>query len=150
MTSANQLAIESLAQQTVNLAKNLVLRQKEVSFKEFTKEAETWRDTFIEEVKSADNYSERDLMGFGFRPEDVRDTLSQLTQRNIIQIGVKPRCPSCGMASWYHVDDIGQQLTCQGCRSPFPLDPELTWQYRLNSLVHAAYASHGTTPVVLV
>ena len=150
LTSTNQQAIGSLAQQTVNLAKKLVLRQKEVSFNEFTKEAETWRHTFIEEVKSAGNYSERDLMGFGFRPEDVRDALSQLTQRNIIQIGVKPRCRSCGMASWYHVDDIGQQLTCQGCRSPFPLDPELTWQYRLNSLVHAAYASHGVAPVILV
>ena len=150
LTSANQLAIESLAQQTVNLAKNLVLRQKEVSFKEFTKEAEAWRDTFIEKVKSAGTYSERDLMGFGFRPEDVREALSQLIKKNIIQIGVKPRCPSCGMASWYHVDDIGQQLTCQGCRSPFPLDPELTWQYRLNSLVHAAYTLHGITPVILI
>ena len=89
-------------------------------------------------------------MGFGFRPEDVREALSQLTQRNIIQTGVKPRCPSCGMASWYHVDDTGQQLTCQGCRVPFPLHPELTWHYRLNSLVHAAYSIHGTTPVILV
>ncbi|MDE0424604.1 MAG: hypothetical protein OXN25_07040, partial [Candidatus Poribacteria bacterium] len=69
---------------------------------------------------------------------------------NIIQIGVRPQCPSCGTTNWYHVDDIGQQLTCQGCRFLFSLDPELKWQYKLNSLVHSAYASHGTTPVILV
>ena len=58
-------------------------------------------------------------MGFGFRPEDMKNALSQLTEKNIIQIGVKPQCPNCGMTNWYHVDDIGQQLICQGCRIPF-------------------------------
>lgn len=150
LTSANQDAIESLAKQTANLAKNLTLSQKESHFKAFEAEADIWKNEFIKGVKSTGNYSERDLMGFGFRPEDVKDALSQLTQRNIIQIGVKPQCSNCGMTSWYHVDDVGQQLICQGCRAPFPLDPELTWQYRLNSLVHAAHASHGTTPLILV
>ena len=141
LTSANQRAIESLAAQIMNLAKNLTLtlKQKEFPFDAFMKESKTWQEKFIEDVKSTGNYSEGDL-----------DALSRLTQRNIIQIGVKPQCPNCGMANWYHVDDISQQLTCQGCRVPFPLKPELTWQYRLNSLVHAAYALHGTTPVILV
>ena len=150
LTSANQRAIESLAAQIMNLAKNLTLKQKEFPFDAFTKESKTWREKFIEDVKSTGNYSESDLMDFGFRREDVKDALSRLTQRNIIQIGVKPQCPNCGMANWYYVDDISQQLTCQACRVPFPLKPELTWQYRLNSLVHAAYALHGTTPVILV
>ena len=150
LTSTNQAGIDALVAQIVRLAKNFAPKGEEFSFEKFKREANTWRDKFIEGVKSTGNYSERDLMGFGFRPEDVKDQLSQLTQRNIIQIGVKPQCSSCGTTNWYHVDDIGQQLTCQGCRSPFPLDPELTWQYRLNSLVHAVYASHGTTPVILV
>ena len=150
LTSSNQNAIEALATQVVDIAKKLNLEQKEVPFKEFEAEAEIWRDTFIEGVKSTGNYSERDLMGFGFRPEDVKDALSQLTERNIIQIGVNPRCPNCGITTWFHVDDIGQQLTCQGCRRPFPLHPQLTWQYRLNNLAHAAHAQHGTTPLILV
>ena len=54
------------------------------------------------------------------------------------------------MTNWYHVDDIGQQLICQGCRIPFPFQPELDWQYRLNNLVHAAHAQHGSTPLILV
>ena len=150
LTSANQKAIEALAAQTTNLAKTLTLKQEYLPFDEFMQEAETWCNQFVENVRSTGNASERDLMGYGFRREDVKKTLSQLTQRNIIQIGVKPRCPGCGMAAWYHIDDIGQQLTCQGCRVPFPLHLELTWYYRLNSLVHAAYVSHGITPVILV
>ena len=150
LTSTNQAGIGALVAQVVRLAKNFAPKGEEFSFEKFKREANIWRDKFIEGVKSTGNYSERDLMGFGFRPEDVKDKLSQLTRRNIIQIGVKPQCSSCGTTNWYHVNDIGQQLTCQGCRSPFPLDPELMWQYRLNSLVHAAYASHGTTPVILV
>ena len=113
-------------------------------------EAEDWRDKYTESITLPDNQDEMEMLDFHFGEEAVRRSLTGLTERNVIQIGVKPRCPSCGMASWIHVDDIGQQLTCQGCRSPFPLDPELTWQYRLNSLVHAAYTSHGTTPVILV
>ena len=150
LTSNNQRAIEALAAQIVNIAKNLTIKQKEAPFKTFTAEAERWRDTFIESVTSTGNYSERDLMGFGFRPEDVEERLSQLTEKDIIQIGVNLQCSHCGTTTWSHVDDIGQQLTCQGCRRSFPLHPQLTWQYRLNSLVHAAYVLHGITPVILV
>ena len=172
LTSAQQDAIESLAKQAVNLARNLTLKQKESSFKKFITEAQKQREKNVNNVLLAnDQYGtdflfqlfdssevlafankqhEMDIVDFGFRPKDVKEALLQLTQRNIIQIGVRPRCTSCGMANWYHVDDIGQQLICQGCRVPFPLHPELTWHYRLNSLVHAAYAVHGTTPLVLV
>ena len=172
LTSANQDVIEALAKQTVNLAKNLTLKQRESPFKAFIAEAQRQKNKNVdnpllandqygtdllfqlcdsrEVLAFANRQHEMDIVDFGFRSQDVKDALSQLIEKNIIQIGVKPRCPSCGMASWYHVDDISQQLTCQGCRSSFPLDPELTWQYRLNSLVHAAYASHGTTPVILV
>ena len=47
LTSANQQAIESLAQQAVNLAQNLVLRQKETPFNEFTKEWLRYGETHL-------------------------------------------------------------------------------------------------------
>ena len=172
LTSANQDAIKSLATQTVNLAQKLTLKKREFSFKKFIAEAQRQKEKNVnnpllvndqygtdllfqlfdpsEVLAFANRGHEMDIVDFGFMPEDVKDALSQLTERNIIQIGVKPRCPNCGMANWYYVDDIRQQLTCQGCRVLFPLDPELTWQYRLNSLVHAAYALHGTMPLILV
>ena len=172
LTSAKQDAIESLAKQAVNLARDLTSKQKESSFIKFITEAQKQKGKNVNNVLLADDQygtdflfqlfdssevlafankqHEMDMVDFGFRPKDVKDALSQLTQKNIIQTGVRPQCPSCGTTNWYHVDDIGQQLTCQGCRISFPFDPELTWYYRLNSLVHAAYASHGTTPLILV
>ena len=140
----NQAAIESIAKLVVNEAKELDLKQKEFPFKDFIQEAKHWQNKYMEHMGP----SEEDMRGF--RSEDVRGALAQLTQRNIVQIGIKPRCPRCGLAQWYHVDDISQHLTCQGCRIQFPLHPELTWHYRLNELIHAAYAQHGTTPVILI
>lgn len=172
LTSTNQDAIESLAKQTVNLAKNLTVKQREFPFKMFTTEAQRQKKKNInnpllandlygvdllfqlcdsrEVLAFANKQHEMDIVDFGFMPEDVKNTLSQLTERNIIQIGVRPQCPNCGVANWYHVEDIGQQLICQGCRISFPFHPELTWQYRLNNLVHDAHALHGTTPLILV
>ena len=140
----NQAAIESIAKLVVNEAKELDLKQKEFPFKDFIQEAKHWQNKYMEHMGP----SEEDMRGF--RSEDVRGALAQLTQRNIVQIGIKPRCPRCGLAQWYHVDDISQHLTCQGCKTQFPLHPELTWYYRLNELTRAAYASHGITPVILV
>ena len=144
----NPIAIESLAKLVVNEAKKLDLKQKELPFDGFMKEVEHWRKEYVKNVRVGDNQSEEDIIGF--RSEDVKGILTQLTQRNIIQIGVKPRCPNCGLAHWYHVDDIAQHLACSGCRIQFSLDPELTWHYRLNSLIQAAHALHGITPEILV
>ena len=148
LTVENQRAIESLTAHIVNESKKLDLKQKEFPFDAFVQEANHWREKYTEYMVPVDDQSEEDMIGF--RSEDVKDALQQLARRNIIQIGVKPRCPSCGIVSWYHVDDIRQHLTCQGCRIQFLLDPELTWYYRLNGLIHAAHALHGTTPVILV
>ena len=150
LTSENEEGIKSVAALVMNEAKKLDLRQNELPFDKFAQESEVWRDKYTESITLPDNQDEMEMIDFHFGEEALKRSLAGLTERNVIQFGVKPRCLSCGMASWYHVDDIGQQLTCQGCRSLFPLAPELTWQYRLNSLVHTAYASHGTTPVILV
>ena len=146
LTHEDSEAIESLTAHIINESKKLDLKQKEFPFDKFVQEAEQWQEKYVLE----NDQSEVDIEYLDFRPEDVRDALEQLTRRNIVQVGVKPRCPSCGMANWYHVDDIGQHLTCQGCRIQFSLHPELTWHYRLNELIHAAHALHGTTPVILV
>lgn len=150
LTSNNQKAIDALAAQTVNIANNLTIKQKEFPLTAFERVAKIWKDKYIEGAKSRENYSENDLIGLRFSVEDIKNSLSLFTDRNIIQIGVRPQCSNCGMTNWYHVDDIGQQLICQGCRILFPFQPELPWQYRLNNLVHAATASHGTIPLILV
>ena len=150
LTSENQEGIRSVAALVMNEAKKLDLRQNELPFDKFAQESEVWRDRYTESITLPDNQDEMEMIDFHFGEEALRRSLAELTDRNVIQFGVKPQCLSCGMATWYHVDDIGQHLTCQGCRSSFPLNPKLTWRYRLNSLVHAAYVLHGTTPVILV
>ena len=147
LTHENSAAIQSITANIVNESKKL-LRQKELPFDAFMQEAKDWQNKYMENMVLAGDQSEGDVMDC--RSEDVRGALAELAQRNIVQIGVKPRCPSCGAISWYHVDDISQHLTCQGCRIQFPLPPQLTWHYKLNELIHAAHAQHGTTPVILV
>ena len=144
LTDQSLDAIQSITAHIVNESKKLDLKQKEFPFDAFVQEAKYWQKKYMEHMGP----SEEDMKGFRF--EDVRDALVPLTRRNIVQIGIRPRCPSCGTASWHHVDDISQHLTCQGCRIQFPLHPELTWHYRLNELIHAAHALHGTTPVILI
>lgn len=85
-------------------------------------------------------YSQADLMG----------PLGGLTERGVLLIGIKARCPSCGYRAWHHIDDAKQTLQCGGCNAAFPMPPEPRWYYRLNSLARAAHAEHGLLPVVLV
>ena len=144
LTDQSLDAIQSITAHIVNESKKLDLKQKEFPFDAFVQEAKYWEKKYMEHMGP----SEEDMKGFRF--EDVRDALVPLTRRNIVQIGIRPRCPSCGTASWHHVDDISQHLTCQGCRIQFPLHPELTWHYRLNELIHAAHALHGTTPIIMI
>ena len=144
LTVENQSAIESFTAHIINEAKKLDFTQKAFPFRKFTQEAKRWQQKYAEHMGPV----EEDLIGF--RSEDVKGALQQLTRRNIIQIGIRPHCPRCGLAQWYHVDDIGQHLTCQGCRIQFPIHPELTWHYRLNELIQAAHAMHGTTPVIMI
>ena len=146
----NPRAIKSLSKIIVNELKKLYLKQKDFPFDRLMEEAKCWWDKEMSHMSEFDHASEMTMFDLGFGEEDVKRKLARLAQQNIIQIGVKPRCPTCGMVHWYHVDDIGQHLTCQGCRSQFPLHPELTWHYRLNSLIHAAHALHGITPEILV
>ena len=146
----NSDAIESLSKIVVNELKKLDLKQKEFPLGKFMREAEHWWKKEVEAMSEFEGESEMTMVDLGFGEEDVKRKLGQLTQRNIIQIGVKPRCPTCGMTHWYHVDDIGQHLTCQGCRMEFSLDPELPWYYRLNGLIQAAHARHGISPEVLL
>ena len=150
LTGETSDAIKSLAAFIVDESKKLTLKQREFSFDKFMQVAKCFWKKEKEHISESDHASEMTMFDFGFGEEDVKRKLARLTQQNIVQIGVKPRCPNCGMVHWYHVDDIGQHVTCQGCRNQFPLHPELTWHYRLNSLIHAAHALHGITPAVLV
>lgn len=81
--------------------------------------------------------------------EEVYREVQDLVDRNILLMGLKPHCPSCGYANWLNVDEMKQKPECKGCGTTFNLKPESTWLYRLNSLVESGVRQHGLVPVLL-
>lgn len=81
---------------------------------------------------------------------DLRRAIHPLIDKNIILIGIRPRCNLCGLANWYCIDEVKQSIKCKGCGNKFSIQPQEEWYYRLNSLVEVSCAQHGLIPVVLV
>jgi len=90
--------------------------------------------------------------GFEANPQinkqDLLEVLGDLTSLKILVQGIKPSCPRCGFQTWYAVDEVKAELTCNGCQFKMQIPPEIEWTYRLNSLVQDAIRHHGTFPVV--
>jgi len=132
-----------LAEYTLSLSKEHGKMGKEISFQTFLEER---KKSFIEENKKH-NWNRK----FKDKEEnDLKEELEELIEQNILFMGVKPHCPSCGYLNWFHVDEIKQKNECAGCGHIFAISAEQTWFYRLNSLVQAGCSHHGLVPVLLV
>lgn len=59
--------------------------------------------------------------------------------------GYRLQCPTCDLDTWYALDDIAEQVTCQGCRIPFQLPLELDFAFRPNRLLMEALKSGALT-----
>ena len=66
--------------------------------------------------------------------EEMRDGLNQLIELNVLRPGVYVRCLFCGIRTWYHVDDLKQQVRCPGCGREQAIGTQQEWCYALNSL----------------
>ena len=135
-------AMTWLANYVLKLARSLPVSSRDLEFRVFEEHAKQE----IEDFNARDarqkpwEYSQADLM----------HALAGLTERGVLLMGIKARCPSCGYRAWYYIDDAKQTLRCGGCNTAFPMPPEQRWHYRLNTLARAAHAEHGLLPVVLV
>ncbi|MDO8468156.1 MAG: hypothetical protein Q7S29_00150 [Candidatus Peribacter sp.] len=75
--------------------------------------------------------------------------LEYLVEKNILLMGLYPKCPNCGKKNWYLLDEAKKQSDCKHCLATFQLSPNDKWHYRLNSLlVRAIKAGDGTLPVL--
>ncbi|MEN9582374.1 MAG: hypothetical protein RL641_328 [Candidatus Parcubacteria bacterium] len=81
--------------------------------------------------------------------DEVYREIKDLVEGNVLLMGIKPHCPSCGYANWLHVDDIKQKTECTGCGNIFDLKPEIPWLYKLNSLIESGVRYHGLVPVLM-
>jgi hypothetical protein len=138
----NPKDLEWLSEYILKLSKEQAATGKEISFEVFLEEAK--RET--EALNSSGQENEK----FEFKEEDVRRSLHNLVELNILLMGIRPYCPLCGYINWYHIDEAQQILECKGCGYEYPLRPEEKWYYKLNSLVQVGCAQHGLIPVVLV
>jgi len=131
---------EWLAEYILRISKEQSSSGKELPYLSFKKEAE-------QEAKDYSN--SHPLNKIPFSEEDLKDELGDLIESGIFATGVRPRCRSCGLASWYHIDETKQTVKCKGCGYEYGLKPEQPWYYRLNSLIQEGVSRHYLIPVIL-
>ena len=119
---------------------------KEVNFDFLFKEKIKLVQEFLTIQKKSTTIDKKRTQQF---KEEVYREVKDLVDSDILLMGVKPHCPSCGYANWLHVDEMKQKPECKGCGTSFNLKPESSWLYRLNSLVESGVRQHGLVPVLL-
>ncbi len=131
---------EWLAEYILRLSKEQSSSGKELPYLSFKKEAE----------QEVENYNFKHPQNkHRFSETNLKDELGYLIEAGILSTGIRPRCPACGLSSWYHIDETKQLLKCKGCGYDFGLEPEQTWYYRLNSLIQEGVSRHYLIPVIL-
>jgi hypothetical protein len=138
----NDRSMTWLTEYVLDLARSLPATSRELPFSTFEEHAKREMADF--------NAAHAEQPPWEYSRDDLLNALSGLTERGVLLMGIRARCPACGYRAWHHIDDAKQSLRCGGCNTTFPMPPERPWHYRLNSLVGAAYAEHGLLPVVLV
>lgn len=135
--------IDSLADCVVDLAKNATNEFGTLTYAEIEEEAQIEYRDF--NSLHAENWE---------FDEDARSALNRhvsgLLESGVLQLGVKQRCPRCGIRNWHQVGHFTQSLRCIGCAFDFSLRAEPRWVYRLNSLVQQGISRHGLLPIVLI
>jgi len=141
----NKDGISWLTDLVLKKSRKIVDLNKEIPFSDFKEEAKKEFEEFISDDKNKNlGYTDENFV------EDMKETLKELIELGIIQIGIRPQCPKCGLSQFYHIDEIHQNIICKGCRFEFNITPEEKWFYKLNSLIRFGYSQQGLTPVILV
>ena len=142
--------IDWLSHLVIRQARELQLRQEEISFSELEATFLGQREQFI-----AANPGFRRATTPAEIEEDRRAAtadllrvLQSLTDGGVLQQGIRVRCLNCGSRFWREIGTLRQKLTCDGCNASVPVPVESDWRYRLNSLIRNGIALHGCVPVV--
>jgi hypothetical protein len=142
--------IEWLSRLVIRHARELQLRQDEISFSELESAFQEQRERFIaanpefrtatspEEIEEDQKSATADLLG----------VLQTLTDGGVLQQGLRIRCTNCGSRFWREMGSLHQKVSCDGCSATVPVPVESVWRYRLNSLVRNGIALHGCVPVI--
>jgi hypothetical protein len=138
---SSEPGVEWISNYVIQLSKEHAGSGKEVQYSQFLQEAKKEIADFNAQHSGQDAKLDED---------ELKDSITDLIDANILQLGIRPACQRCGFREWFHLNEASQSLKCKGCGTMFPIRAEEAWFYRLNTLVQAAHATHGLTPVILV
>lgn len=150
LTGGHNRPIEWLSRLVIRIARELQVRQEEISFSELESTFLEQREHFMitnpqfRTAKSAQELEEDRKSA----STDLRRVLQQLTNSGVLQQGIRMRCHNCGSRFWREMGTLEQRVTCDGCNVSVPVPVESVWRYRLNSLVRNGIALHGSIPVI--
>jgi hypothetical protein len=142
--------IDWLSHLVIRHARELQVRQEEISFSELESAFQEQRERFIaanpefrtatspEKVEEDRKSATTDLLG----------VLQALTDGGVLQQGLRIRCTNCGSRFWREIGTLQQKVRCDGCNATVPVPVESVWRYRLNSLIRNGIALHGCVPVI--
>ncbi|MDA0245297.1 MAG: hypothetical protein OT477_17920 [Chloroflexi bacterium] len=87
--------------------------------------------------------------------QELLSTLNDLSLLQVIKRGLYLECPNCGASDWHGIGNLAEMLTCSGCTYDFILPveqngSEISWQYRLNTLVNRAIDQDVLVPMLSV
>lgn len=74
--------------------------------------------------------------------EELHETTNDLVAMNVLRLGVSVRCSFCRIPTWYHVDDLKQNVTCSGCGHSDSIGANRDWAYALNNLAAMCVAQN--------
>jgi hypothetical protein len=79
--------------------------------------------------------------------------LDYLLSREVLQVGLEFKCPSCSLSFWKHLDEVRVCAVCEFCRHEFNVSRQLKdrdWRYRRSGVFGRGDNQLGAVPVVLV
>ena len=143
-------AIDWLSRLVIRYARELQLRQHEISFSELeVRLSRTARALHSGKSTVSDgNITGRSRGGPEVGYADCSGFSRTLTDRGVLQQGVRIRCTNCGSRFWREMGTLQQKVRCDGCNATVPVPVESVWRYRLNSLIRNGIALHGCVPVI--
>lgn len=150
LASGHSKPIDWLSHLVIRHARELQLRQEEISFSELEVAFLQQREQFITanpDFRTGTTPAEIEADRRA-ATEDLLRVLQSLTDGGVLQQGVRVRCLNCGSRFWREIGTLQQKLTCDGCNASVPVPVESAWRYRLNSLIRNGIALHGCVPVI--
>jgi hypothetical protein len=131
---------ENLTDYVIQVARELRLEGTSRNFSDFVNAA----------TEEHDEFKKQEEVEWEYNDESVQRELSWMLRTGALQMGFDLTCPRCGSVNWTVIDNVRQEMICDGCRFRYSIPAEPRTSYKLSSLARHGILSHGLVPVVLV